>query len=157
MAASNSSLNNSIAYGYVKNVIAKTIINVATLNGVKCKIIETTNKFKPIEIKLGRRVVSCIANSKSDGTIALSLYHMMNAKNIGFIHNNSVYIIDGDVLRSNWNSILSNHNKYVDGCGSTSVMTYANIDSIIALADTTYKLDNELVEFIEKKKNEYFK
>jgi hypothetical protein len=89
------------------------------------------------------------------GVIALSMYNMMYAKNIGFIHENMCYLVDGDVLRANWAALTKKSRMYTDGSGISSEMTYADINTIIGYAFTNFPINEKQAAKLEQKKVEY--
>ena len=150
-------LNNSLAYGFAKNVVRPIMMDAykAANSNAKVSITESTSdKFKPINftIKEGRSSKKAY-NGK--GVIALSMYNMMYAKNIGFIHENVCYLVDGDVLRANWAPLTKKSRMYTDGSGISSEMTYADINTIISYAFTSYSINEKQASTLEQKKVEY--
>lgn len=152
------SLNNSLAYGFVRNIVSNVIIKAFAETGVKGTQVKSIGEFKPVEVKIPKiGKVSCLTAARRDGLMALSMYHMMYAKNIGFIWNNNVYIVDGDILRANWNNIMSkNPALYTDGSGIKTSMTYAEVDKIASLASSSIKLPDTLAKYYVDKQKEYF-
>lgn len=152
-------LNNSLAYGFCKNVAANVIIKTLSTSKQKYEHVQSTNsEFKPIEIKCGRKKISVLAGNVHNDTIALSMYHMMYSKNVSFIYDAAVYVVNGDVLRSNWNNIMSRNPKlYTDGVGMKTSMTYADIDKVIAIAESVTPISEELQAYYKEKQEEYFK
>lgn len=151
-------LNNSLAYGFVRNIVSNVIIKAFTEKGVKASMVQSTGTFKPIELKVtGIGKVSCLAGNVQDGALALSMYHMMYAKNIGFIYNNNVYILNGDILRANWENIMScKPSLYTDGVGTKTSMTYAEVSKLVELASSVLPLSETLVKYYAEKQKEYF-
>ena len=154
-------LNNSLAYGFAKNVVCPIMMNAykAANSNAKVSLTESTSdKFKPINFTIneGRssKKVSVMAYN-GNGVIALSMYNMMYAKNIGFIHENVCYLVDGDVLRANWAALTKKNRMYTDGCGISSEMTYADINTIISYAFTNFPINEKQVAKLEQKKVEY--
>lgn len=152
-------LNNSLAYGFCKNVAANVIIKTLSTSKQKYEHVQSTNsEFKPIEIKCGRKKISILTGNVHNDTIALSMYHMMYSKNVSFIYDAAVYVVNGDVLRSNWNNIMSRNPKlYTDGVGMKTSMTYADIDKVIAIAESVTPISEELQAYYKEKQEEYFK
>lgn len=152
-------LNNSLAYGFCKNVAANVIIKTLSTSKQKYEHVQSVNSdFKPVEIKCGRKKISVLAGNINNGTIALSMYHMMYSKNISFIYNSSVYVVNGDILRANWNNIMARNPKlYTDGVGMKTSMTYADVDKIASIAESITKISEDLQTYYIEKQKEYFK
>ena len=154
-------LNNSLAYGFAKNVVCPIMMDayMAANPNAKTSLTESnSDKFKPINftIKEGRstKKVSVMAyNGK--GVIALSMYNMMYAQNIGFIHENVCYLVDGDVLRANWAALTKKSRMYTDGSGIRSEMTYSDINTIIGFAFASFPINEKQAIKLEQKKAEY--
>lgn len=154
-------LNNSLAYGFAKNVVCPIMMDAYKAANSKAKVSlteSTSDKFKPINftIKEGRssKKVSVMAYN-GNGVIALSMYNMMYAKNIGFIHENVCYLVDGDVLRANWAALTKKNRMYTDGSGISSEMTYADINTIIGYSFTNFSINEKQAAKLEQKKVEY--
>lgn len=141
-------LNNSAAYGFSKNVIRPLIMKVlaATDSKKAVNVGKTTDKFKPIdiEVKVGRskRILSVVM-TYDDKVIALSMFNMMNERNIVFMFNQNIYIVDGKTLVANWSNVLTHIRSYYDGCAIRSQMTYADIPKLIMLASEQYVIPDE--------------
>ena len=156
-----STLNNSNAYGFALNVIRKIVMTTIMEHEskTKCELVQGTKNdaFKPCRVKVGSKQVDCLAyNQSNNKVLALSQYHMMWSKYMAFIANDTVYIISGDVMRTNWQQLMRKTRKYVDGSKVSSTMTYAMIDDVIALAEAQYGLNSEMKEFYNNKVAEYF-
>ena len=157
-------LNNSAAYGFAANVIRPVVIKAIkagddTVTSIKeGKAI--ADKIKPVAITVmnGRKKTEIsIVNYFENGVIALSMFNMMNAKNIAFITSGRVYVVSGDKLRSNWQAILTRVKNYTDGSNVRSEMTYADIDKVTGLADVSYSISDEDAEKFSNELEQYKK
>ena len=154
-------LNNSIAYGFSKNVVRPIIMDTIKEANPSLKVEEpksTTSVFKPINVvvKNGKEKKELsVVIYYGNGVIALSSYNMMYAKNIAFIANSTCYIVDGDALRANWQNIMVKTKTYVDGSNIASEMTYADVNKVIELASEQYSVKESNTNKLKQKAIEY--
>ena len=152
-------LNNSAAYGFCRNIVSKVLINSAISEGLKAeKVVHSSEKtYKPIEVKIGRDKVACLQGPNTDGCISLSMHHMMNSKNVGFIYGSKAYIVSQQALQTNWSNIMTGKPyMYTDGTGIRTSMTPADVKKLVKLAHRTLSLSEEMKQWYEDKKLEYF-
>lgn len=158
---STTTLNNSNAYGFAKNVACPIMMNAYSQKYPKSKVSVTasmSDKFKPINFTakngMAKTQFSVIAYSGS-GVIALSMYNMMYAKNVAFIDGNICYLVNGDVLRANWKNIMSKMRCYTDGSNIRSEMTYADVEKVKELSFDKLEVSAADMEKYTAKLEEY--
>lgn len=134
-----STLNNANAYGFCKNGIRPVIIDVLESNGYKCTIPTSTKDFTPITIKTKKgnkaKEMSVIGYMGTE-TIAVSMYNMLGNKDLVFIADNKVYIVNIADLQANWSAAMASMSKYHDGCGTASEMSHMKPDFLKSMAST---------------------
>ncbi len=150
-------LNNPNAYQFCNNVVSNTIIKILAEYNIKAKMSTSPRKnssFTTVEVsipKIGK--VACLAGNIKNNIIALSMHHMMNCANIGFIFNNKLYIVSQLSLQSNWNNLIKKSvYTYTDGTGTRTTMTPADIDILCSIAENVYDISETIyTEYINKR------
>ena len=115
--------NNNEAYRFLKIYTVKAILMTM---GKNAKTNDTSDAVK-MKMKIGKvtkdvHVTMCYRNIPE---VAISQSKMMNMKNIAFISDNKIYIVDGDVLRANWGNkaVCKIGDAYLDRIDERSLMT----------------------------------
>lgn len=148
-------LNNPNAYQFCNNVVSNFLIKILAEHNIKAKMVSRKNaSFNTVEVsipKIGK--VACLTGTVNNNVINLSMHHMMNCANIGFIFNNKLYIVSQLSLQSNWNNLIKKSvYTYTDGTGTRTSMTPADIDILCSIAENVYDISEAIyTEYINKR------
>lgn len=143
--AKTDNFNNGEAYRFLKFYAAKAI--KMTLGETSAELAETKNQLL-MRLKIGKslktvNLTMCYINQNN---VALSEAKMRNAKNIAFISNNKIYIVDGNFLRTNWGNksvCKIDPAPYRDRLGEIQMLTRFNLEFLKNNASDVISLTDE--------------
>lgn len=150
-----STLNNVNAYRFIQIYVVKAI--KMTLGENNAILLDIPQEIK-MRLKIGRttKITNILLYYNFKNTLAISQAKMLYTKNIAFICDNNIYIINGDLLRANWsnnNACKILKNTYNDALKEKSLMTEFNIEflknnaeNIIPLTDDAAIMYNNAYE-----------
>lgn len=154
--AKTDNFNNGEAYRFLKIYVAKVII--MTLGEKNAKLDNSTDSVK-MKLKIGKTTkdvhLSMCYNDKNE--VAVSQSKMMWMKNIAFISDNKIYIVNGDLLRANWGNedvCRIDRSVYFDRLKESSKMTRFNLDFLKTNASDIISLTEEAAEKYQTSYNE---
>ena len=146
--------NNSEAYRFLKLYVVKAIIMTM---GSAAKVNDSTDSVK-MKIKIGRSLkdVNVTMCYKGSNEVGISQSKMMNMKNMAFISDDKIYIVNGDFLRENWNnkSVCRTDTTYTDRIGERSVMTKFKLEFLKENASDIISMTNDAIAMYETAYNE---
>ncbi len=152
--ANKEKFNNSEAYRFLKIYAVKAIVMTM---GKNAKANDTTDSVK-MKIKIGKatkdvHITMCYRNNPE---VAVSQSKMMNMKNMAFISDNKIYIVDGDILRANWGNkaVCRIDGSYLDRIDERSLMTKFSLKFLKDNASDIISMTDEAIEMYDKAYNE---
>ena len=158
----NKNFNNAEAYRFLDLYVTKAIkMTMGDNVELPKKSTSDTKKFRPIKLilKIGKTkkdaYISMCYHDKHE--VAVSQSKMMSMKYLAFICDGKIYVVNGDILRSNWgnkNVCYIETRTYRDAIGEDSMMTNFNLDFLKENAEDVISMTDDAIMMYEKAYNE---